>query len=331
MESLRAVHWTCKMTRMAVNTTGETDTQQRRLRIGTAPVNWNNNDLPNWRPFVPFPQILDEMRSAGYTETEWDESFGTDVDFLNRERSARGMTFTGAYRWLDFVNDDAFERDLELVRPFMETLQGIGARHLIVADSLRPHRVAIAGSVPADGSASLDDSAYRRLVDNLDRLARAAASFDLSVHYHNHVGSYIESPTEVASLMDRLTDSRVNLCFDTGHYAFGGGDAHDFIATHHSSIGYLHLKDVDGDVLTDARAQEWNFLDALRHYIFSPIGTGNARIRDIIDLLSSVAFQGHVIIEQDTCQDDSTLNARANLDMVRRFEAAVDSTRRTAS
>jgi len=131
--------------------------------------------------------------------------------------------------------------------------------------------------------------------------------------------------------MDRLADSRVDLCFDTGHYAFGGGDAHDFIAIHRSSIGYLHLKDVDGDVLAEARAQEWNFLDAMRHYIFSPIGSGNARIQDIIDLLASVAFEGHVIIEQDTCQDESTLNARANLGMVRRFEAAVDSTRRTAS
>ena len=36
------------------------------LRVGTAPVNWNNFDLDGWRPEVPYPGILDEMKRAGY-------------------------------------------------------------------------------------------------------------------------------------------------------------------------------------------------------------------------------------------------------------------------
>ncbi len=300
--------------------------QPHRLRIGTAPVNWNNNDLENWGPFVPFPQILDQMRGAGYSATEWDESFGTTVNALNRERSARGMTFTGAYRWLDFVNGEAFAHDFESAKPLMETLQGIGANHLIVADSLRPHRVACAGSVPVNGSWSLDESAYGRLASNLDRLADAAASFGLRVHYHNHAGSYIETPHEVASLMGRLAGTQIDLCFDTGHYAFGGGDSFAFLEEHHRSIGYLHLKDVDPGVLANARTGNWTFLEALRKYIFSPIGSGSARIPEIIQLLTRIEFPHYVIIEQDTCVADSTTNARANLAMVRRFEATADST-----
>ena len=292
-----------------------------RLRVGTAPVNWNNNDLPNWRPQVLFPKILDEMQTAGYHETEWDESFGTDVDVLNHERAYRGMTFTGAYRWFDFVDDEAFARDLESIRPFLETLRGIGAGHLIVADSLRRHRVAVAGSVPADGSASLDESAYGRLAHNLDRLDVFAAGFNLAVHYHNHVGTYIETPHETETLLAQITGSRVDLCFDTGHYAFGGGDAREFLTTHHADIGYLHLKDVDPQVLHETRKHGWNFLDALRQCIFCPIGTGSARIAGIIELLGSVEFPGYVIVEQDTCRDDATLNARENLRMVRTFEA----------
>lgn len=293
-----------------------------RLRIGTAPVNWNNNDLVNWRPMVPFPAILDEMRAAGHTATEWDQSFGTDIAVLNQERNARGMTFTGAYRWLDFVHDERFERDLQAILPFMATLRGIGARHLIVADSLRAHRVTIAGSVPEDGSASLDEAGYGRLVSNLDRLAETATRFDLSVHYHNHVGSYIEAPREVEMLQERLAGSRVDLCFDTGHYAFGGGDASAFIRDHHREIGYLHLKDVDNQVLGDARSNGWDFLEALRNYVFCPIEAGQARIADVIGTLVSVGFDGYVIIEQDTCHDESTRNARENLKMVRTLESA---------
>lgn len=314
---------------MSANPPQQEQTDLAGLRVGTAPVNWNNNDLAGWRPWVPFPAILDVMRAGGYTESEWDESFGNDVGLLNSARSARGVTFTGAYRWLDFVDTDRFEQDIKSVMPFLHTLQGIGARHLIVADSLRPHRVAIAGSVPVDGSASLDDAAYGRMAENLDRLAEVAAPFGLAVHYHNHAGTYIESPAEVAALMDRLAGSGVDLCFDTGHYAFGGGQAFDFLASNHDRVGYLHLKDVDERVLADTKRHSWSFLDALRHYIFCPIGSGNARIADIVDLLVAVRFSHWVIIEQDTCREESTANARQNLELVRTFEQAANRTRRT--
>lgn len=306
------------------------NTQPHRLRIGTAPVNWNNNDLAGWWPIEPFPQILDRMQEAGYVATEWDASFGSDVESLNRECSARGVTFTGAYQWLDFVDDDAFQRDLSAVQPLLGTLQGIGVKHLIVSDSLRPHRVAMAGSVPEDGSASLAEAAYDRLASNLVRLDDVAKQLGLNVHYHNHVGSYIETPTEVARLLPYLAEAGVDLCFDTGHYAFGGGDSFAFLAEHHQSIGYLHLKDVDPEVLAMARSNRWSFLDSLRNYVFSPIGTGNARIAVIMDLLVSKAFQHYVIIEQDTCRDDATANARANLEQVRTFEDTSRSTQRTA-
>lgn len=292
-----------------------------RLRVGTAPVNWNNNDLQGWRPVVPFPAILDEMLAAGYVETEWDEAFGTDVESLNRERQLRGMSFTGAYRWLDFVNDRQFVRDLEAIRSFLETLQGIGAGHLIVADALRPHRVAIAGSVPDDGSASLDQTAYDRLAMNLGRLVDVACTYGLSVHYHNHVGSYVETPGEVNRLIESLGGTGADLCFDTGHFAFGGGDVLSFLQANSDQIGYLHLKDVDPVVLATARSMRWSFLDALRHIVFCPVGSGHAQIAAIIEHLTGTGFRHVVIIEQDTAAGDSTETARANLETVRRFEA----------
>ena len=72
----------------------------------------------------------------------------------------RAIEFVGAYRWLDFLNDDQFLRDLDTVTPFLGTLQGIGVTHLIVADSLREQRVALAGLIPTDGTQSLDAAGY---------------------------------------------------------------------------------------------------------------------------------------------------------------------------
>ncbi len=290
--------------------------QPFELRIGTAPVNWNNFDLENWRPVVPYPAILDEMQAAGYGATEWDASFGSGSGTLRREIAQRDMSYTGAYRWLDFLHDDAFARDLSDLDAFLDVLTGIGANHLIVADRLRPERVACAGAVPADGSRSIDGNGFTTIARNLTRLAEHVAPLGLRVHYHNHAGTYVETPNEVNALATHLEGTQVDLCFDTGHYAYGGGDACAFLIENIASIGYLHLKDVNGGVLAQARHHGWSFLDALRHIIFCPLGEGQAGIPAIVAALVEYRFDGWVIVEQDTCEGDATRNARTNLDTI---------------
>jgi len=34
------------------------------MRIATAPVNWNNADVADYRPWTPYPALLDEMVAA---------------------------------------------------------------------------------------------------------------------------------------------------------------------------------------------------------------------------------------------------------------------------
>ena len=37
------------------------------MKIATAPVNWNSPDVPEYRPWTPYPQLLKEMQEAGYS------------------------------------------------------------------------------------------------------------------------------------------------------------------------------------------------------------------------------------------------------------------------
>jgi inosose dehydratase len=288
------------------------------LKIATAPVNWNNNDLPGWREVVPFPGILDRMLDAGYTVTEYDEKFGLEPDAVLHEVNKRGMRLCGSYQWLDLLNPAGFESQIPALTARLRLLHELHCDSVIIADSLRPERVAIAGNVPADGSASLHPDGYRQIAESARRAASIAGEFGLATHYHNHVGTWIETPTEVDHLLQSLRETDVDLCFDTGHYAYGGGDAAAFIETHLPEIGYLHLKDVDSSKVQAARGNQWSFLDALREIVFSPLGEGNAGIERILELLSMHDFQGWVVIEQDTCAGDQTEVARNNLNVVKR-------------
>ncbi len=41
------------------------------IRVATAPMNWNSDDLPDLRPKIPMEQVLGEMVEAGYEGTEY--------------------------------------------------------------------------------------------------------------------------------------------------------------------------------------------------------------------------------------------------------------------
>lgn len=301
------------------------DNSTMPINIAAAPVTWNNNDLENWRPRIPFPEILDRITKAGYTATEYDANFGQDPNLLLQEAAARNLTFCGSYQWIDLNTTGNVLAETPALQSTLALLAAIDCHNLIIADSLRPHRVAIAGAVPSDGSASLDAYGFRRIAANAARVAELAHRHDIRVHYHNHVGTYVETPAEVAALLTQLDTSAVDLCFDTGHFAFAGGDALAFVTDHLDTIGYVHLKDVDAAVMAQAHANRWSFLEALRHYVFADIGTGVAQIDEILAVLKGLPSSPWIVIEQDTCEADSTVTSARNLQTVRRMLVRNDS------
>lgn len=288
-----------------------------RARVATAPVNWNNDDLTDWRAPVAFFDLLGSMRDAGYSATEFGSNFPTNIDALRPALDQRSMSLCGAFQWLPLRDDADLSEALRSLAPKLALLHALDCRDLIISDMLVPKRVEMAGHVPSDGSASLDQQGFERIAGGAARAAEMAGQSGIRVHYHNHVGTYVETPREVEQLLPLLKAQGVDLCFDTGHYAYGGGNPTQFVAAHASMIGYLHLKDVNGKVLEEAKERAWSFLDALRQIIFSPYGTGIVGIPAIIGTLQKNQYAGWVVVEQDTCADDPTETARHNLDYLR--------------
>lgn len=287
------------------------------LNVATASVNWNNDDLGDAIEY-PFPMILDRAREAGYDAIEYHPLFGDDIDALNREASERGIAWCGTYHPIDLVAGPLTETQRDAVAVKAARLAALGCHDMVVAQEAAPERIAIAGQVPADGSQSLPPEAYPLAAANLHDAAAVARRHGIALRFHNHVGTWIETPTELAALLAHLDTSLVDLCFDTGHYAYGGGEPLAFMRDNLEAIGYLHLKDVDASVLAEAREQRWSFLEALRHVIFCPLGEGSAGIPEILKLLSDIDFGGWVVVEQDTCHGDPTAVARQNRDYIAR-------------
>ena len=89
-------------------------------------------------------------------------------------------------------------------------------------------------------------------------------------------------------------------CLDTGHLVIGGFDPADFVRRHGDRIVHVHLKDVDAAIAARLRGNELSLVEATQAGLFRPLGRGDARIDEVVDLLHTSGYERWLVLEQDT-------------------------------
>ena len=272
-----------------------------RIHIGTAPISWGACEIPKWGDQLPYAQVLDEMRACGYEGTElgpW-SYLPTDPATLRHELSSRGLALAGAFCPVTLHDRDHRAPSLRTARVTIDLLAAAGAPVLVLAEAGDERRMAIAGRVPADGSAGFSHGEWRRFCDGANEVARYARDHGLVTAFHPHVGSYVERPEEIDRLMRDTDPTLVGLCLDTGHVAYGGGDPAEVARTHARRVRHVHLKDLRREVWADALARHVDFRDAVTLGVFAPLGDGSLDLRATLNALLAVGYGGWLIVEQD--------------------------------
>lgn len=176
------------------------------------------------------------------------------------------------------------------------------APYLVLADEngTVPNRTQRAGRVTAEDGLSL--AQWKQFASGAEAVAHAVhAEAGLKTVFHHHCAGYIETHDEIAKLLE-LTDSKtLGLVFDTGHYTYGSGGA-DAVAAldrFRERVWYIHLKDCHPGVAARARAEEWDYFQALRHGIFCELGKGSVDFPRLLRRLAQMNYQGYMLVEQD--------------------------------
>lgn len=287
------------------------------MRIGTAPINWNNTDLTNWRPIVPYERVLAEMREAGYEGTEYGAGFSEDPAKLRADLSAHGLALASTFCWVDLREERRHGQQIAKVMPAAGLLSAMGVEELIVALQGTRERMAMAGRVPADGGAGLGEREWATVADGLHRMAEALRPLALGLVLHNHAGSFVETRAEL-DVLCRVTDPhKVGLCLDAGHLAYGGADVLETFRAHRERLRYVHVKDVDAVALARIRRERLGWVDALRQYPFTELGRGSLDIRGLFGHLKESQYGGWVIVEQDTTPRTALESARLSRHFLR--------------
>lgn len=284
------------------------------MKIATAPCNWNNGDIPDFRPYTSPGQMMDEMVEAGYSATEWGPGMPDDPEVVRAETEARGLAMVGAFVRLGYRDRDKWDEADAAALAVAERVKAAGGSILVAAELGDERRDAEAGHV--NEAAGLTDEQWRNLADGLAHLADLLAPMDMKVVLHNHVGTYVETAAETKRFLDETDPAKVGWCLDVGHLTYGGGDALDFLPEYGHRVAHVHLKDVDPEVLRRAKQEEWSFGDALRGIIFPELGEGLVDIPAIVAWLQANEYDGWVVLEQDTTHKHPKDAARINLQYV---------------
>ena len=187
-----------------------------------------------------------------------------------------------------------------------ELIARLGGRYLILIDDVYTDLFTGELQAPAD----LDDRLWAQLVKTSNEIGGVATEHGLQVVFHPHAETHVEYESQIERFLADTDPADVNLCLDTGHVAYYGGDNVELIRRYPDRIGYLHLKQADPAVIEQVKAEGLSFAEAVRRGAMCEPPRGEPDMEALLDAVDQY-LDGELfaIVEQDLypCDPDDPL------------------------
>jgi inosose dehydratase len=267
------------------------------LCLGTAPDSWGVW-FPEDEQQVPYTRFLDELVTAGYGWLELGP-YGylpTDPGQLVAEVGKRGLKVSGGTVFGALHRPHEWDQMLASVRQVAELTAAAGAHHLVFLPPMfRDEKTGTYTEPP-----QLDDAQWAALGSAATELgAILLRDYDVRLCLHPHADSHIQTQAEIERFLNGTDPRSVWLCLDTGHVAYGGGDAIDLIRRFSDRIGYVHIKQMDPAVLAQVRSEGLSFGEAVKRGVCVEPPAGVPDPAMVVRELAGLDAPLFVIVEQD--------------------------------
>ena len=119
------------------------------------------------------------------------------------------------------------------------------------------------------------------------------------MQFHSHADSHVGYQPEIERFLQATNPEYVNLCLDTGHVAYYGGDCVELITTYPERIGYVHLKQVNPEIVEHVLDKNIPWPEAVRMGAMIEPPFGVPEMPPLLDALSGLDRPIKGIIEHD--------------------------------
>ncbi|QUL58069.1 myo-inosose-2 dehydratase [Paenibacillus tritici] len=271
--------------------------REHAVRLAIAPIAWTNDDMPELGQGNTFEQCISEMALAGYQGSEVGNKYPRSPEVLRRALELRGLEIASAW-FSAYLTVRPYEETAEAFGIHRDFLHEMGAKVIVVSEQGR----SIQGQMDTPLFAEkpvFDDQEWAALAAGLGGLGRLAAEKDMTLVYHHHMGTGVQTAAEITRLMELTDPGEVSLLYDTGHLAFSGENPLEVLREHLPRIRHVHLKDIRPEVVRRVTAEKLSFLQAVKAGAFTVPGDGCIAFGEIFAELAASPYTGWFVVEAE--------------------------------
>ena len=267
------------------------------IQFGTNPIAWANDDDRTIGAEIPTARILTEAAQIGFDGIENGHRWPDDPEALRALLADYGLKFISGWYSTELLVRSV-EDEIEAAQHHIAKLRHNGCQVMIVCETSN----AIHGDAkkPVNERPRLSPAEMQAFGAKLEQFAAYLASQGLTLVYHHHMGTIVESPEEIDALM-AATGPHTHLLFDAGHCAFGGGDPVAVLTRHVARVRHFHAKNIRPAVTRRVRDEGLSFLQGVIAGAFTVPGDqeGGIDFGPLLKILAGAKYDGWIVIEAE--------------------------------
>lgn len=288
------------------------------IKLGVAPINWTNDDMPELGGENTFEQCISEMALAGFTGCEVGNKFPRDTDVLKKALELRGLQICNQWNSYELTTK-SLEENIKNFTELLDFLETMGAKVIgggEVGNSCQGQM-----TVPVfEGKGMLNtDEEWKTFTHGLNELGKIARQRGMKLAFHHHMGTCIQTIAETDRLMRETDPENVYLNYDCGHFYFAGEDPVEALKKYISRTAHIHLKDIRPNVLQRVHDERLSFLTAVKQGVFTVPGDSEGCIDfpSLFEVIKNSDYQGWIVLEAE--QDPAVANPLEYAIIARKF------------
>ncbi|MBM6978661.1 MAG: myo-inosose-2 dehydratase [Actinomyces succiniciruminis] len=270
---------------------------------GMHPIAWRNDDIKEVGAFNTLEDMLLDLADLGFRGTEVAGWFPAK-EVAKERADARGIQIVAQW-FSSFIVRDGIDAVIPEFTTTCEYLQYLGASRVVVSEqtgSVQGQRdVCIFTNKPV-----LTDEQWPVLAAGMNRLGEIAHEHGLTLVYHHHLGTVVQTKAETIKLMELTDPDKVSLLFDTGHAFVGDGDVMGLLEATIDRVAHVHFKDVRPEKMEESKRLERSFLDSFLAGMFTVPGDGMIDFTEPYKFLIDHGYRDWILVEAE--QDPAIAN-----------------------
>lgn len=268
------------------------------IRYGTNPIAWANDDDRSIGADIPTEQILHEAGEViGFDGIENGHRWPDDPQALKELLGGYGLAFVTGWYSTELLTRPVAD-EIAAVQGHLAKLRANGCKVCIVCEC--SNTVHGNPDVAVNDRPRLSAAEMVAFGRKVEEFAAYLAGQGVTLAYHHHMGTVVESPEEIDAFM-AATGPATHLLFDSGHCAFGGGDPGTVLARHAGRVAHFHAKNIRRPVTERVRAEGLSFIEAVLAGAFTVPGDPEGAIDflPLLRILAEAGYDGWLVIEAE--------------------------------